>query len=115
AVVGWGFRPRPARGRARVHAAGPPALAGNRTNAGYQTNAGNRLSTDGTWNYTYDNEGNLTKKVNISSGQTWNYNYNQLNQLLVEGHRVAFSSVAASFAAASFAAVVAILRGARFG
>src|SRR5262249_62262811 len=29
---------------------------GNRTNSGYTTTTGNRLSTDGTWNFSYDNE-----------------------------------------------------------
>ncbi|MFG6095937.1 hypothetical protein SPB21_11825 [Leptothoe sp. ISB3NOV94-8A] len=30
---------------------------GNRTNAGYQTGTNNQLTTDGVFNYEYDNEG----------------------------------------------------------
>jgi hypothetical protein len=31
--------------------------AGNRTNTGYTTGDNNRLTSDGTFNYTYDDEG----------------------------------------------------------
>ena len=31
---------------------------GNRTMTGYSTGTGNRLLSDGTYNYTYDDEGN---------------------------------------------------------
>jgi YD repeat-containing protein len=53
--------------------------AGNRTNSGYTTDAGNRLTNDGTWTYTYDAEGNLETKSN--SSQTWTYEYDHRNQL----------------------------------
>ncbi len=60
---------------------------GNRNNEGWDTGAGNRLTSDGTWDYTYDDEGNLTKKERISDGLTWNYGYDQKNQLTrVERH-----------------------------
>ena len=35
---------------------------GNRTMSGYVTGAANQITSDGTWTYTYDNEGNLIKK-----------------------------------------------------
>ena len=45
---------------------------GNRTNAGYSTSAtGNRLTGDGTWTYTYDDEGELTRKSKGASLETW--------------------------------------------
>src|SRR5262249_8521330 len=43
---------------------------GNRNMSGWTTTA-NEITSDGTWNYTYDNEGNRTKMVNIGSGVTW--------------------------------------------
>ena len=55
--------------------------SGNRTMTGYQTGTDNRLVTDGTWNYAYDNEGNIVQKVRISDGQTWLYSYDNANRL----------------------------------
>ena len=41
---------------------------------------GNQLLSDGTWNYTYDADGNLIQKVGVSTGPdhgiTWTYTYN---------------------------------------
>lgn len=42
-------------------------LTGNRTNSGYSTGAGNRLLSDGTFDYEYDAEGNRTKRTTIST------------------------------------------------
>jgi RHS repeat-associated protein len=59
-------------------------LNGNRTNPGYALQSppsDNRLATDGTWNYTYDGEGNVTQKVRISDGVNWTYAYDQRNQM----------------------------------
>jgi YD repeat-containing protein len=54
---------------------------GNRTGT---TGTDNRLSTDGTYNYAYDNEGNLTTRTKISdSSQTiykWDY-HNRLTEV----------------------------------
>jgi RHS repeat-associated protein len=59
---------------------------GNRTNSGYHVNADNELTSDGTWNYTYDADGNLIKKVNITGGTyagwTWKYTYDNQNHML---------------------------------
>jgi RHS repeat-associated protein len=41
--------------------------AGNRTNTGYVTGINNRLLSDGTFNYEYDNEGNRTARERIST------------------------------------------------
>ena len=60
---------------------------GNRTMTGYQTGAGNRLSSDGVYNYAYDDEGNLLTKTRISDGQrtefVWDYR-NRLSGVLVK-------------------------------
>lgn len=44
---------------------------------GYVTGKGNRLLSDGKYNYEYDNEGNLTKQTEIATGKvqelTWDY------------------------------------------
>jgi RHS repeat-associated protein len=62
-------------------------LNGNRTMTGYQTDTGNRLTSDGTYNYTYDNEGNVATKTRISDGQqstfSWDYR-NRLTEVVVK-------------------------------
>jgi RHS repeat-associated protein len=55
---------------------------GNPTNAGDVVGAANQLLSDGTWNYTYDNEGNLVQKVRIATGEKWGYGYDDHNQLV---------------------------------
>jgi RHS repeat-associated protein len=55
---------------------------GNPTNAGDVMGAGNQLLSDGTWNYTYDNEGNLVRKIAIATGEQWVYGYDDHNQLV---------------------------------
>jgi RHS repeat-associated protein len=60
---------------------------GNRTNSGYVTDTGNRMTNDGTWTYTYDTAGNVIKKSKGASLETWNYTYDHNNQLtLAEKH-----------------------------
>jgi RHS repeat-associated protein len=62
-------------------------LNGNRTNAGYQTTSNNRLQTDGTYSYTYDDEGNLTQRATLATNEvteyTWDYR-NRLTQVTVK-------------------------------
>ena len=41
---------------------------GNRTNGGFTPGVNNRLTADGNYTYTYDNEGNLTKRTKITDG-----------------------------------------------
>jgi RHS repeat-associated protein len=55
--------------------------SGNRTNAGYQTGTNNRLLSDGTYSYTYDNEGNRTSRKNIATGEVTAYSWDYHNRL----------------------------------
>jgi RHS repeat-associated protein len=55
---------------------------GNRANPGYQTGTENELTTDGTWNDTYDNEGNLIKKSKGANAETWTYGYDHDNHMV---------------------------------
>jgi RHS repeat-associated protein len=54
---------------------------GNRTLAGHVTGADNRLLSDGTYNYTYDNEGNVLTKTRISDGEVTTYTWDSRNRL----------------------------------
>lgn len=58
---------------------------GNRRSSGgvSQSAAGthNRLQTDGTFNYTYDNEGNTTRRTRIVGGQVTEYTWDHRNRL----------------------------------
>src|SRR3954469_17361472 len=51
------------------------------------TGTGNQTTNDGTWSYTYDAEGNRTKRSKGAALETWNYGYDQQNKLVwVEKH-----------------------------
>jgi RHS repeat-associated protein len=56
-------------------------LNGNRNMSGYSTGTGNELKSDGTYSYTYDNEGNLTTQTTIASGSVTYYSYDYRNLL----------------------------------
>src|SRR5262249_13107114 len=47
----------------------------------YQTGSANRMTNDGTYTYTYNDEGNLTKKSKGALDETWTYGYDNRNQL----------------------------------
>ena len=47
----------------------------------YRTGSGNRLTTDGVYNYAYDTEGNLTKRTEIASGSTREFQWDHRNRL----------------------------------
>jgi RHS repeat-associated protein len=49
--------------------------------AGYTTGTANELTNDGTWTYTYDAVGNLTKKSKGASAETWTFGYDDRNQM----------------------------------
>src|SRR5215468_2940860 len=49
--------------------------------AGYTTGADNQLTNNGTYTYTYDNEGNLTKKSKGANAETWTFTYDNRNQM----------------------------------
>jgi RHS repeat-associated protein len=55
---------------------------GNRTNAGYVTGVGNRLLSDGVYNYQYDDEGNRTKRTNILTQVVDDYTWDYRNRLI---------------------------------
>jgi RHS repeat-associated protein len=60
---------------------------GNRTLDGYVVGPGNRLSSDGTYDYTGDNEGNILTKTRIADGETTEFTWdhrNRLTQVLVK-------------------------------
>ncbi len=48
---------------------------------GYQTGPGNRLLSDGTYNYLYDAEGNMVRKTNIATGVYQEFEYDHRNRL----------------------------------
>jgi RHS repeat-associated protein len=54
---------------------------GNRTNAGYVIGANNRLLSDGTYNYQYNSEGNLTKRTEIATGTHTDYDWDSHHNL----------------------------------
>ncbi len=56
-------------------------LNGNRTMTGYVTTAGNRLQSDGVYNYTYDNEGNVLTQTRISNGEVFEFTWDYRNRL----------------------------------
>jgi RHS repeat-associated protein len=56
-------------------------LNGNRTGGGYSTGAGNRLLSDGVYNYVYDDEGNRTSRTKISDLSVDLYAWDYRNRL----------------------------------
>jgi RHS repeat-associated protein len=56
-------------------------LNGNRNYASYTTGTGNRLTADGTYTYSYDNEGNLVSKTRLSDSEQWTYTWDYRNRL----------------------------------
>ncbi|MFO0697907.1 MAG: RHS repeat-associated core domain-containing protein [Nitrospira sp.] len=54
---------------------------GNRTTAGNVTNAGNQLTADATHAYQYDDNGNLTRKTLLATGNYTQYTYDAENRL----------------------------------
>ncbi|MBX9625017.1 MAG: hypothetical protein K2X82_14515, partial [Gemmataceae bacterium] len=56
--------------------------AGNRTNTGYVTGAGNQMTNDGVWTYTYNDAGRVTQRSKGASAETWEYRYDHDGRLL---------------------------------
>jgi len=54
---------------------------GNRTNTGYTTGTNNRMTSDGTYNYTYDDEGNRLTRTKISDSSLTEYTWDHRNRL----------------------------------
>jgi YD repeat-containing protein len=55
--------------------------AGNQTGAGQHYDAANRLLSDSTYDYAYDNEGNQTTKTERATGKATTYAWNALHEL----------------------------------
>lgn len=56
--------------------------AGNRTSNGATIGTGNRLASDNSYTYTYNDEGDLIQKVSVGGPTTtWTYNYDVSNRL----------------------------------
>ncbi len=68
---------------------------GNRTTAGNVTNAGNQLTADATHTYQYDDNGNLTRKTLLATGNYTQYTYDAENRLTKVEDFVAGNSTAA--------------------
>lgn len=68
---------------------------GNRTTAGNVTNAGNQLTADATHSYQYDDNGNLTRKTLLATGNYTQYTYDAENRLTKAEDFVAGNSTAA--------------------
>jgi RHS repeat-associated protein len=54
---------------------------GNRVSGGTVTGVNNQLLSDGVYNYTYDGEGNRTKRTEISTGKVTEYVWDYRNRL----------------------------------
>ena len=55
---------------------------GYRTDAGYRTGTDNQLTTDGTYTYAYDAEGDLVQKSKGAGQETWYYAYDNRDHLI---------------------------------
>jgi RHS repeat-associated protein len=55
---------------------------GNRTMAGYTTGTNNQLLSDGTYEYTYDAEGNRLTRTRLSNGYATQYVWDHRNRLM---------------------------------
>ena len=55
---------------------------GNRTMTGYSTATGNELTSDGTYDYTYDADGNRITQTDIATGDETIYTYDFRNRLV---------------------------------
>jgi RHS repeat-associated protein len=60
---------------------------GNRSGASVVIGADNRLQSDGTFQYAYDGEGNLIRKVEIATGAVTSYSYDYRNRLVAVEQR----------------------------
>jgi RHS repeat-associated protein len=56
-------------------------LNGNRNTTGYTTAAGNELTSDGTYTYSYDSEGNQVSKTRLSDNEQWTFTWDYRNRM----------------------------------
>ncbi|MFO1065365.1 MAG: LamG-like jellyroll fold domain-containing protein [Pirellulales bacterium] len=57
-------------------------LSSTKNGSAYRTSAGNRLTTDGVFNFTYDAEGNLTRRTEIATGKWREFQYDHRNRMV---------------------------------
>jgi len=55
---------------------------GNRTGGGYSTGTNNQLLSDGTYSYTYDDEGNRLTRTRLGDGHVTQYVWDHRNRLI---------------------------------
>ena len=55
---------------------------GSLTSATYSTGAGNEMTSDGMYSFTYDNVGNMASQTNISTGYVTYYSWDHRNRLI---------------------------------
>ena len=55
---------------------------GNRTNPGYVSGPDNELLSDGTYNYSYDADGNRIERTNIATGAVTDYVWDNRDRLV---------------------------------
>jgi len=72
---------------------------GNRTasslhGAGYKTGVGNRIDSDGTYNYSYNDVGNMVRRVTIASGAVREFGYDHRNRLVQVTDRPSAAGIA---------------------
>jgi YD repeat-containing protein len=66
---------------------------GNRTMSGYTTGTGNELTSDGTYDYTYDASGEEITKTDIATGDKWTYGYNAGGELISAEEQTALGAI----------------------
>jgi RHS repeat-associated protein len=65
---------------------------GNRTNSGDTTTTNNELTSDGTYDYTYDADGNLITQTTIATGATENFTWDYRNRLTEVTYKTAIGT-----------------------
>jgi hypothetical protein len=83
---------------------------GNRTNSGYDTGTGNRLTSDGNYSYTYDDNGAVVGKsrsVNGSVVESWEYGYDHRGQMVTAKETVGSTITLSTYSYDSFGNMLA--------
>ncbi len=77
---------------------------GNRTNSGYITNTGNRLTADGMWAYTYDDNGAVVSKSRTLNEvlETWEYGYDHRGMMVTAKQTVGSTVTRSTYSYDSF-------------
>src|SRR5260370_40735533 len=54
---------------------------GNQSGTGVTIGPDNQLASDGTWNYQYDNAGNMIGRTQVGGTLSWSYGYDAANEM----------------------------------